>query len=232
MLLEWQNVGQGYLGDYGPALRLVRDGQVLASEEAAPVYDSYPTSLWEPGEVVLDWRELFVPPEIAGGPANLDIKIWGEPAIPLGQLEIEAVPRIFELPTCQIEMDLALGEAELAGYDLEDAGVKGGQDFTLVLYWRVLAQESRDYVVFAHLLNAEGKLVAQHDGPPAGGDRPMTGWVAGEYIVDPHTLHWVDPDYRGRATLEVGFYDPANGQRAITPHGDSRLLLPSSIIVR
>jgi hypothetical protein len=232
VLLEWQHTGGEYLADYGPCLRLVRDGRVLASEEAAPVYGSYPTNLWEAGEVALDWRELLIPPEVAGGLANLDIKVWGEPAISLGQVEIEAVLRIFDMPACQIEVDLVLGEAELVGYDLESAELVAGQDFSLVLYWRALAQESRNYVVFAHLLSAEGKLIAQHDGPPAGGERPTTGWIAGEYIADPHTLHWVDPDYRGPAVLEVGLYDPANGQRAITPQGDSRLLLPSSIIVR
>jgi len=46
----------------------------------------------------------------------------------------------------------------------------------------------RDYVVFLHLLDEKGQIVAQRDIAPAGGTRPTSGWIAGEVVVDLHTF--------------------------------------------
>ena len=86
--------------------------------------------------------------------------------------------------------------------------------------------------MFVHLLSEEGRLIAQHDSPPAGGMRPLTGWIEGEYITDAHLLQWSGPPYSGSAAIEVGIYDPATGARLLTPLGDSRVLLPDVILVR
>ncbi len=83
-----------------------------------------------------------------------------------------------------------------------------------------------------HLLDADGRVIAGHDGDPADDTRDTSGWVSGEYIVDTHTLEWSVADYDGFAQIEVGLYDPLEGTRAVTPRGDSRLLLPSAIIAR
>jgi hypothetical protein len=231
VFLEWRNAGE-QLSDYLPSLRLVRKGQVLAWAEAAPVYGRYSTALWQPGEVVLEWRDMVIPPDIASGPAEVEIAVWGESSVSLGAIEIEAVERLYQAPDRQVKVVLSIGDfAELVGYDLPDA-ILASQDIPLILYWRVVGQTDKDYVVFIHLLDNEGRLVAQHDSPPASGDRATTSWVRDEYIVDAHALHWVEAGYRGPASIEVGLYDPLSGQRVLTPQGDSRLLLPSSIIVR
>ena len=237
-LLEWQQAAAKSLPDYWPSLRLVRQGHILASEESAPVNDRYPTSWWQPGEVVLDWRELIIPADITSGPAELQIRVRGEPPIPLAPLRVEAVPRLLERPSPQVETALQIGRYELIGYDLGNSTISSGEELPLTLYWRLLPssggryeRSTVAYVVFAHLLNAEGRLIAQHDGPPAEGQRPTTGWIAGEYIADPHVMQWLESDYRGAAVIEVGLYDPTSGQRLRTPTGDSRLLLPSSIMV-
>ncbi len=231
VLLEWRNA-EDQLPDYLPSLRLVRQGQVLAWAEAAPVYGRYSTALWQPGEVVLEWRDMVIPPDIASGPAEVEIAVWGESSVSLGAIEIEAVERLYQAPDRQVKVVLSIGDfAELVGYDLPDA-ILASQDIPLILYWRVVGQTDKDYVVFIHLLDNEGRLVAQHDSPPASGDRATTSWVRDEYIVDAHALHWVEAGYRGPASIEVGLYDPLSGQRVLTPQGDSRLLLPSSIIVR
>ncbi len=231
-LLEWRHMGEGPLEDYWPALQLVYDGQVVAAQEAAPVYGLYPTSTWAPGETVLDWRDLVVPPTLPSGTVTVQIAVPGEKPIPLGQVEVEAVPRTYSPPPMQRRAEMPLTQAgTLAGYDLSTTTVRAGGEFVLTLYWRASGPSEVEYVVFTHLLSKDGRLIAQHDGPPASGERPTTGWVEGEYIVDRHTLEWVDTVYRGPALIEVGLYDPLTGQRVKTPRGDSRLLLLDAVTV-
>ncbi|MBC7314885.1 MAG: glycosyltransferase family 39 protein [Chloroflexi bacterium] len=232
VLLEWRHVGEEPLQDYWPALQLVYDRQVVASQEAAPVYDAYPTSQWAPGETVLDWRDLVVPPTLPDGEVTVQVAVRGEEPIVLGQVEVEAVPRIYSAPAMQHRAEMPLAQVgTLAGYDLSSTTVRAGGELILTLYWRASGPSVSEYVVFTHLLSKEGRLIAQHDAPPAGGERPTTGWVEGEYIVDRHTLQWVDTVYSGPAVIEVGLYDPLSGQRVKTPRGDSRLLLLDVITV-
>jgi len=82
------------------------------------------------------------------------------------------------------------------------------------------------------LLDDSGRYIGGHDSPPAGGNRPTTSWVAGEYIVDEHALTLEDTAYRGRARIEVGLYDPDTGQRVLLSGGADHLVLPGEIMVR
>ena len=122
--------------------------------------------------------------------------------------------------------------AELVGYSLPAADVTAGQPLPLTLYWRGLEGTSpTNYLVFTHLLAQEdGRLIAQHDGPPAGGTRPTGEWTTGETIVDPHPMAFADPGYTGLANIAVGLYDPATG-RVLTATGDDRVALPVTINV-
>ena len=237
VLLEWHSTA-GDLPDYRPTMRLLRGAQVLAAARAAPAYDGYPTSRWQADETVLDWRDLAIPQDTSSGPAELQVTLWGEPVVSLGQVQIDALQHSFSPPLRQVEMAVPLGDiAELVGYDLGATEIAAGQPLSLTLHWRAVGRSPLGYVVFTHLLNAEGKVIAQHDGPPAEGQRPTNGWLGGEFVADQHILRWVEGDataraYRGSATIEVGLYDPASGQRLVTPEGDSRLLLPSGIMIR
>ena len=68
------------------------------------------------------------------------------------------------------------------------------------------------YRVFIHLVNTDGQILAQADGEPASWSRPTTGWVPGEYILDEHSLT-LPPTLPPNASLRIGLYDPATGQR-------------------
>ncbi|MEA3408149.1 MAG: glycosyltransferase family 39 protein [Chloroflexota bacterium] len=247
LLIEWHST-EGDLPSYHPVLQLTRAGEVLIKAQGAPVYGDYPTSLWRADEVVLEWRDLVVPADTEPGDAQVMIRVADEPPVILGGVRIEDVRHDFEPPSPQVGMAQPIGPFELVGYDfvplhdhiivdiqrnkLPDVELTAGEPISLTLYWQGEATVSENYVVFTHLLDEEGKLVAQHDGPPAGGARPTAGWVKGEYVVDSHRLAWLDADYAGRAVLEVGFYEPTSGERLRTPRGESRLLLPSEIVVR
>jgi len=82
------------------------------------------------------------------------------------------------------------------------------------------------YTVFVHLLDQNGQVIAQDDAQPVGGTRPTTGWLAGEYIVDDHDLHFNRAGYSGPATLEIGLYDPATGKRVSLADGSDHFVVP------
>jgi len=121
--------------------------------------------------------------------------------------------------------------AELTGYSLPTVEVTTGQSLQLTLYWRALEGTSpANYLVFTHLLSQDGRLIGQHDGPPAGGTRPTSTWTTGETIVDVHPMVFADAGYTGLATIAIGLYDPAVGRVPVDTGGDS-VVLPVTINV-
>ena len=90
------------------------------------------------------------------------------------------------------------------------------------LVWSADATPGRAYKVFLHLLAPDGRLVAQHDGEPGGGQRPATSWAAGEAIRDNHGL-LLPPDLPpGQYELRLGLYDAlAPSARLPVNGGDS-----------
>jgi len=77
------------------------------------------------------------------------------------------------------------------------------------------------YTVFVHLLGPTGDVLVQHNGEPAGGTRPTSGWVPGEYVTDSHDMPLPLELPPGDYVIEVGMYDAA-------ARGLPRLLMRSS----
>ncbi len=85
--------------------------------------------------------------------------------------------------------------------------VRPGDVVQARLVWSTDATPAQSYKVFLHLLDAAGKVVAQHDGEPVGGSRPTTGWAVGEQVIDNHGV-LLPPDLPpGDYTLRLGLYD-------------------------
>jgi hypothetical protein len=71
----------------------------------------------------------------------------------------------------------------------------------------------KNYKVFAHLVDSDGRLVAQRDSEPAGGSRPTTTWLPNEAITDRVGL-LLPPDLEpGEYGLLVGMYNPETLER-------------------
>lgn len=105
--------------------------------------------------------------------------------------------------------------AELLGYQLASSKVRPGGTVALTLHWQDQTAITQRFTVFTHLLDAKNKVVAQHDGEPAGGTRPTTTWKPGERIDDQHGIAVPANLPPGRYTLEIGMYLPASGVRAM-----------------
>lgn len=100
---------------------------------------------------------------------------------------------------------------ELLGYDLREPA-DSDSTLRLTLYWRARATLPISYKVFTHIINAEGRVEAQHDEIPVNGARPTTSWRPGEVIVDTYDISRASVP-AGTYTLRAGFYDPATGDR-------------------
>ncbi len=63
--------------DYSVFVHLLSpDGTLLTAFDAPPAGGTYPTRFWRPGESILDYRALRIPPDLPTGPAILRIGIY------------------------------------------------------------------------------------------------------------------------------------------------------------
>jgi len=101
----------------------------------------------------------------------------------------------------------------LLGYRLHDSEVEPGGIIRLTLRWQAKERIGRDDKVFVHLLDGEGRIVAQRDSEPVGGSRPTSGWGIGEEILDHYGMMLPKELPSGEYQLVVGMYDPTSGER-------------------
>ncbi len=108
-------------------------------------------------------------------------------------------------------LDLPFDEGiTLAGYRV---AVEEGRALKLTLLWAATGATATPYTVFAHLLDRQGKLVAQSDSQPAAGLKATTAWLAGETVVDEREIPLPRGITPADTRLEIGLYDPATGRR-------------------
>jgi hypothetical protein len=98
------------------------------------------------------------------------------------------------------------------------------------LSWRASEPLTQSLTVFTHLLNTDGSLIAQHDGPPAAGYAPTTTWTPDQVIEDRRALMLPADLPAGEYRLVVGLYDAATGQRLTLTDGSDALLLETLYI--
>jgi hypothetical protein len=222
--LYWQALGETEQ-DYISFLQVFgREGKKIGGRDTHPGLGRYPTSDWQPGEIIAD----KIPMPLAGdalAPAalRLDLGFYpsggprldtadGRDTISVGPVRLAA-----REPTTPAGDPVAyrLGEGvRLAAWDPEwDSPVRPGETLRFTLYWACDAPPSQPLNVFVHLVKEEGPPLAQGDGPPMGGDYPTNLWVAGEVIADGRMVALPDDLPAGHYTLLVGLYDLQTGER-------------------
>jgi 4-amino-4-deoxy-L-arabinose transferase-like glycosyltransferase len=230
--LLWQATAER-MPDLRPEVALVQGDHNLVVNNEVPVYGRYPTNIWSSGEQVFERRNLLVPLD-AGGDAKVVLRLGNDEFV-LAEVEIKTKDHSFVQPSTDYRYPegIIFGElAQITGFDLQQTTFAEGEPILLTLVWQSLVDGSMtDYVVFSHLLAEDGHLVAQHDSPPANGNQPTTGWLAGEYISDVHEMSFNETGYLGQARIEVGFYDPVTGDRLLLSDGSDNLILPVTVTI-
>jgi hypothetical protein len=136
-----------------------------------------------------------------------------------------------EAPEMENELaEVTFGQqARLVGFDVAQTTFAPGEPLALTLYWQALQTGGlTDYKVFVHLLTPDGRLISQDDTVPNQGQNPTTGWLAGEYITDPHNLPPAS-ETAVTAHIAVGLYDPQTNERLLLSDGRDFYILPVEI---
>ncbi len=116
---------------------------------------------------------------------------------------------------------------EFVGYDGDSAVVRPGDTIELLLHWQLLQKPARQYTFFAHLLNADGQVVAGFDA----NEYPTSFWRedGGERLLSYMPLAIPPEAPPGMYQVEIGVYNQASGERLAVLDGETavadRLLL-------
>jgi hypothetical protein len=133
---------------------------------------------------------------------------------PLRSLSIQAPDRAFDEPISGREIEVNFeDQIALVGLSIEPPDPVGEEPISVDLVWLGLAEMPLSYHVFVHLIDQDGQIVDQSDGVPANWTRPTTGWVAGEFMVDGHSLLIPEGTEPHDLSLRIGLYDPDSGDR-------------------
>lgn len=191
-----------------------RDGETIA--KSLQPLSSVPSDSWQKGQILGERYPLAIDPGAVSGDYELQVTLMAPDGavvgqtLPAGDVEVEARPRTYRLPFGGHRLDARVGEhIALRKYALE--GPAGSEaELRLTLYWQADAPITGQYKVFVHLVDDDGRIVAQHDSFPADGAAPTESWRKGEVIADTHVLAVPAP---GHYRILAGLYDPATGQR-------------------
>ncbi len=105
----------------------------------------------------------------------------------------------------------------LESASLSQTRFRPGDNLSLTLRWRCLANLDRSYKVFIHLLRSDGSLLTQRDIEPLNGFRPTNTWQVGDLVVDPHQVAIPSSTPAGTYVIRVGLYDERGRMPVVDP---------------
>ncbi|MEM7347081.1 MAG: hypothetical protein AAF485_22805, partial [Chloroflexota bacterium] len=185
--------------DYTVSL-ILRDksGQAVATWQAKPGYNQYPTSQWQPAQIIQDVWPLQVETDINPGLYDLEVRLLSEDALSsqtlpnnpfvISDLEVWPQPIKYEIPSMQAELYSDYGEQlTLLGYDLYfDADGVGGGSFSPIFYWQSSIDFQQTFDVLLTLRQANTDQVLQEWRVPLGDRQARTAWKSQEVVTTPY----------------------------------------------
>ena len=90
--------------------------------------------------------------------------------------------------------------------------LRPGETIELILYWQLGPRPSRQYTIFAHLLNQEGEVISGFDA----NEYPTSFWKeeGGEYLMSYMRLPTSKDLPPGEYQIEMGVYNQPTGESA------------------
>lgn len=112
------------------------------------------------------------------------------------------------------------GLATLRGYRLSAGPLRPGQPLDVQLYWEVTGRPPGNFLLFLHLIDESGTIVAQRDTHPGTGNLPTSQWQPGDRFVDSLRVYVPETAYTpAEVTVSVGLYAPTYRLAIAGPQG-------------
>ncbi|RLC62678.1 MAG: hypothetical protein DRI48_09300, partial [Chloroflexi bacterium] len=224
------------IGPFQTVVRITspQDGVAWAQRDTG-TYRNVPEDWWRGERLIVERFVLTTTAEIPVGAYHVEVAVVdpdSKEVLPIYERDnTAALDRVvlgYVVVPWRGSMDAAtpvgadLGEEiRLLGFEAPDS-VTSGAGFDVTLYWEARQPPAEDYVVFVHLLDGAGQLVAGHDGPPLEGRYPTQAWVPGEVVADVHRLALGADVAAGTYRLQVGMYRWPSLERLAVWDGEGR----------
>ncbi|MBI4320819.1 MAG: hypothetical protein HY675_20190 [Chloroflexi bacterium] len=201
------------------------NNRAVVGVDTEPLQGNYPTSRWQPGEVIEDVYALVLPANISAGRYRV---LTGAYALPdmdtprlmdsTGGLVDQVIAGSIRVVGSDGRLSSETGQdirlvngvlgniVALRGFQAVKTEARPGDTLRLTLFWEALDSTDADYTAFVHLANAAGQPVAQSDGQPAGGRFPTSIWEPGELVPDEREIKLPANLPPGRYQLKAGMY--------------------------
>ncbi len=201
--------------------------EIISDDYVVPVAQNAPNGVY--------WLDVGLYPSKQADqslPLVQDGQILDRNSVPIGPIKVGGPPDGVTVQSAQPQypLDKRFGDQiTLLGFDLMDTDSRPLsletqssipsshlENAHLTLYWQSERQPEANYTVFLHLLDDQGNVVRQFDGPPANNLYPTALWDVGEIIQDEHILSDIPS---GQIKLVGGLYRPDTGARLLINGG-------------
>jgi hypothetical protein len=202
-------------------LRLVDAlGQEISQNDQLLGGESDLVSAWRPGQTITTTHSVDLPAD-AVGLFSLQVSLLrsndlttylflADGDTPVETLTMPLVVRPERARTVSLPPATALAEfgegVHLLNTDIRPPA-QPGQPFEITAAWATAAPLETNYTIFAHLVNADGSILAQSDAQPMGGRYPTTIWRPGEVVDDARSIDVPAAAAGKTACLRIGMYD-------------------------
>lgn len=180
---------------------------------------------FDPGSLVLiDGGRTYLMPPARAGVAQLQSQCTtypfttatGQTAGELCELDFAAFDFPAEMPAPRWAVgDLYQDTLRLHGISADSDLLSPGADLGITSFWQAERPTSDRWRYFVHVLDDQQAVVAGDDLIPGYGVYETQLWQPGEIVAVRQVVQLPETLAPGRYWIEVGLYDPLNGQRAL-----------------
>lgn len=223
------------------------DYEAYGQVDTYPGRGNYATSLWRVGTAFADTYNLRISRKFpAPALGQIKVALYSYPEqehlAPLGSLgetmgdslvfgRFKVARREPLQPVIKKPVYFDVGHTfALVGRRMRRSATPGGE-LLVKLYWRCLQETEKDYTVFLHLVDQEGRVWGQEDSPPRGGYYPTSLWSVDELVEDVHLVPISQEVPEGKYRLLLGFYLRETMERLPVFDEKGRRLLNDEIVV-
>lgn len=137
-----------------------------------------------------------------------------------------AVPAPRQAPAEPLDISVG-GAVRILDYHMSPGTLRPGGELDVTVTWQVIKPTAVPYLVFIHLINPDGVLIAQRDTYTGLGNYPSNWWRPGHIFTETYRLFLPETAYApDEATVYVGLYNSEAGRLPIAYTGTPDAALP------